>query len=36
MPTNDRLELTDHDLGDGHVFRSGLLPGNLRWDLQAF
>jgi len=37
MPKRDeRLALTDHDLGDGHVFRSGKLPAELSWDAAAF
>ena len=28
--------LTEHDLSDGHVFRSGRLPEELLWDASAF
>lgn len=31
-----RLVLSDHDLGDGHLFRSGRLPEGLLWDGAAF
>jgi alkylated DNA repair dioxygenase AlkB len=36
MLIEDRLDLTDHHLGDGCVFRSGRLPEALRWDEAAF
>jgi alkylated DNA repair dioxygenase AlkB len=33
---NESVHLTDHDLGDGFVFRSGRLPRDLGWDEATF
>jgi alkylated DNA repair dioxygenase AlkB len=33
---DERLDLADHDLGNGCIFRSGRLPEGLVWDESAF
>jgi hypothetical protein len=36
MSQTAKLLLTEHDLGDGLVFRSGRLPEELLWDQSSF
>ena len=36
MAIEEALVLTEHDLGDGLVFRSGRLPESLLWDSSTF